>query len=151
MQSPRTIKDLQRLNGRLVVMSRFLARSGDRCLPFFRALKSPKNFQWTAECEEAFKQIKQTLANLPRLASVSPGEKPGLYLAASQHTVSSILIKENSDEQLPIYYVIHVLSGPDEHYLPIEKLALALVLSTRKLRPYFQAHPVEVITDQPLR
>ncbi|XP_009388188.2 uncharacterized protein LOC103975002 [Musa acuminata AAA Group] len=108
MQSPRTIKDLQRLNGRLAAMSRFLARSGDRCLPFFKALKNPKNFQWTAECEKAFKQ-------------------------------------------LPVYYVSHVLNGPEERYPPIEKLALALVLSARKLRPYFQAHPVEVITDQPLR
>ncbi|XP_064971643.1 uncharacterized protein LOC135616384 [Musa acuminata AAA Group] len=114
MQSPRTIKDLQRLNGRLVVMSRFLARSGDRCLPFFRALKNPKNFQWTAE-------------------------------------FSFVLIKESTGEQLPIYYVSHILSGPEGRYPPIEKLALALVLSTRKLRPYFQAHPVEVITDQPLR
>nr|XP_009413785.1 PREDICTED: uncharacterized protein LOC103995026 [Musa acuminata subsp. malaccensis] len=151
MQSPRTIKDLQRLNGRLVAMSRFLARSGDRCLPFFRALKNPKNFQWTAEYEEAFKQMKQHLASLPRLASVSPGEKIGLYLAASQHAVSSILIKENSGEQLPVYYVSHVLNGPEERYPPIEKLALALVLSARKLRPYIQAHPVEVITNQPLR
>ncbi|XP_064979723.1 uncharacterized protein LOC135622021 [Musa acuminata AAA Group] len=129
MQSPRTIKDLQRLNGRLVALSRFLARSGDRRLPFFKALKSPKNFLWTSECEEAFKQMKQHLASLPRLASVSPDEKLGLYLAASSH----------------------VLSGPEERYPLIEKLALALVLSDQKLHPYFQAHPVEVITDQPLR
>ncbi|XP_065050213.1 uncharacterized protein LOC135680155 [Musa acuminata AAA Group] len=105
-------------------MSRFLARSGDRCLPFFRALKNPK---------------------------VSPGEKLSVYLAASPHAVSSVLVKENSGEQLPVYYVSHVLNGPEERYPPIEKLALALILSARKLRPYFQAHPVEVVTDQSLR
>ncbi|XP_065011504.1 uncharacterized protein LOC135640723 [Musa acuminata AAA Group] len=151
MQSPRIVKDLQRLNGRLVALSRFLARSGDRCLPFFKALKDPKNFQWTSECEEALKQMKQHLATLPRLASVFPGEKLGLYLAASPYAVSSVLVKEISGAQLPIYYVSHVLSGPEERYPPIEKLALALVLSARKLRPYFQAHSVEVVTDQPLR
>ncbi|XP_065012910.1 uncharacterized protein LOC135641476 [Musa acuminata AAA Group] len=48
-------------------------------------------------------------------------------------------------------YISHILNGPEERYPPIEKLALALVLLARKLRPYFQAHPVEVITDQPLR
>ncbi|XP_065007630.1 uncharacterized protein LOC135674021 [Musa acuminata AAA Group] len=151
MQPPRTIRDLQRLNGRLVALSRFLSRSGDRCLPFFQALKDPKNFRWTTECERAFEQMKQHLANLPRLASVSPGEKLSLYLAASQHAVSSVLVKENSGDQLPVYYVSHMLSGPEERYPPIEKLALALVLSARKLRPYFQAHPMEVITDQPLQ
>nr|XP_009387990.1 PREDICTED: uncharacterized protein LOC103974826 [Musa acuminata subsp. malaccensis] len=98
-------------------MSRFLARSGDRCLPFFRALKNPKNFQWMTKCEEAFKQMKQRPANLPRLASISPGEKLGLYLAASPHAVSSILIKESSGEQLPIYYVSHTLSGPEGRQL----------------------------------
>ncbi|XP_064947540.1 uncharacterized protein LOC103974979 [Musa acuminata AAA Group] len=151
MQSPRTIKDLQRLNGKLVALSRFLARSGDRCFPFFRALKNPKGFQWTAECEVALQQVKQHLANLPRLSSVSPGEKLSLYLAASPHAVSSVLVKESSGDQLPVYYTSHVLSGPEDRYPPIEKLALALVLSARKLRPYFQAHPVEVVTDQPLR
>nr|XP_009412969.1 PREDICTED: uncharacterized protein LOC103994370 [Musa acuminata subsp. malaccensis] len=151
MQSPWTVKDLQRLNGRLVALSRFLARSGDRCLPFFKALKDPRNFQRTSECEEALKKMKRHLASLPRLASVFPGEKLGLYLAASPRAVSSVLVKESSGPQLPIYYVSHVLSGPEERYPPIEKLALALVLSARKLRPYFQAHSVEVITDQPLR
>nr|XP_018681665.1 PREDICTED: uncharacterized protein LOC108952829 [Musa acuminata subsp. malaccensis] len=151
MQSPRTVKDLQRLNRRLVALSRFLARSGDRCLPFFKALKDPRNFQWTSECEETLKKMKRHLASLPRLASVSPGEKLGLYLAASPRAVSSVLVKQSSGPQLPIYYVSHVLNGPEERYPPIEKLALALMLSARKLRPYFQAHSVEVITDQPLR
>ncbi|XP_065033909.1 uncharacterized protein LOC135666271 [Musa acuminata AAA Group] len=151
MRPPRTIRDLQRLNGRLVALSRFLSRSGDRCHSFFRALKDPKNFQWTAECETAFEQMKLHLAGLPRLASVSPGEKLSLYLAVSRHSVSSVLVKEISGNQLPVYYVSHILSGPEERYPPIEKLALALVLSARKLRPYFQAHPIEVITDQPLR
>nr|XP_009388363.1 PREDICTED: uncharacterized protein LOC103975179 [Musa acuminata subsp. malaccensis] len=151
MRPPRTIRDLQRLNGRLVALSRFLSRSGDRCHSFFQALKDPKNFRWTAECERAFEQMKLHLASLPRLASISPGEKLGLYLAVSRHAVSSVLVKEISGDQLPVYYVSHMLSGPEERYPPIEKLAVALVLSARKLRPYFQAHPIEVITDQPLR
>jgi len=33
----------------------------------------------------------------------------------------------------------------------IEKLALAVVTYARKLRPYFQSHPIEVLTNQPLR
>ena len=33
----------------------------------------------------------------------------------------------------------------------MEKLAFALVTATRKLKPYFQAHTVNVLTDKPLR
>ena len=36
-------------------------------------------------------------------------------------------------------------------YTPLEKLALALVSSARKLRPYFQGHPIRVPTSYPLR
>ncbi|XP_065017679.1 uncharacterized protein LOC135644146 [Musa acuminata AAA Group] len=96
-----------------------------------------------------------------RLPTDAPAYDPAFATARGPHpdscttsralTVSSVLIKENSGEQLPVYYVSHVLNEPEERYPPIEKLALALVLSARKLRPYFQAHPVEVITDQPLR
>ena len=103
------------------------------------------------QCEEAFGQVKRHLANLPRLASVVLGEKLSVYLAASQHAVNSVLTKEVVGEQLPVYYASHILNGPEERYLPLEKLALVLVLASRKLRPYFQAHTIEVITDQPLR
>ena len=33
----------------------------------------------------------------------------------------------------------------------MEKLAFALVTTARKLKPYFQAHTVVVLTDRPLR
>ncbi|XP_064979380.1 uncharacterized protein LOC135620378 [Musa acuminata AAA Group] len=99
------------------------------------------------KCEEAFGQVKRHLANLPCLASVILGEKLSIYLAASQHAVSSVLTKEVSGEQLPVYYVSHVLNGPEERYPPLEKLALALMLASRKLRPYFQAHTIESVAD----
>ncbi|KAL0448665.1 UNVERIFIED_CONTAM: hypothetical protein Slati_1422900 [Sesamum latifolium] len=41
--------------------------------------------------------------------------------------------------------------GPEERYPQIEKLALALVTAARKLRPYFQSHPVVVLTNHPLK
>ncbi|KAJ8465932.1 hypothetical protein OPV22_028484 [Ensete ventricosum] len=49
-----------------------------------------------------------------------------------------------------MYYCSHALSGPEVRYPPIERLALALILASRKLRLYFQAHLIKVITDQPL-
>ena len=37
------------------------------------------------------------------------------------------------------------------NYPKLEKLSYAFLITSRKLRPYFQAHAVEVLTDQPLR
>ena len=50
-----------------------------------------------------------------------------------------------------IYYMGHALLDAETRYLMIEKMALALVISARKLRPYFQAHTIVVLINQSLR
>ena len=53
--------------------------------------------------------------------------------------------------QKPVYNASRALRGVEERYPPMEKLAFALVTVARKLKPYFQAHTVNVMTDKPLR
>ncbi|KAK3000374.1 hypothetical protein RJ639_020438 [Escallonia herrerae] len=53
--------------------------------------------------------------------------------------------------QIPIYYVDKVLQDVETRYPKIDKIALALIISARRLRPYFQSHTIVVLTDQPLR
>ncbi|XP_071699307.1 uncharacterized protein [Rutidosis leptorrhynchoides] len=52
---------------------------------------------------------------------------------------------------MPIYFISKALSGSELNYLPIEKLVYALVITSRRLRRYFQAHPITVLTDQTIR
>ena len=49
-----------------------------------------------------------------------------------------------------MYYTSRALRGAEERYPPMEKLAFALVTTTHKLKPYFQAYTVVVLTDKPL-
>jgi hypothetical protein len=88
----------------------------------------------------------------PRLLSPSKqGEELYLYLAVSPTAVSSALIREEERRQFPVYYTSRALRGAEERYPPMEKLAFALVTATRKLRPYFQAHTIVLLTNHPLR
>ena len=73
-----------------------------------------------------------------------------LYLAVSEHAVSAILIREEGSKQLPIYYVRKALMDAETCYSHLEKLALALIVAACKLRPYFQAHPIVVVTSFPI-
>ena len=73
------------------------------------------------------------------------------YLAISPAAVSAALIREEEKVQKPVYYTSRALRGAEERYSPMEKLAFALVTTARKLKPYFQAHTVVVLTDRPLR
>ncbi|XP_024018662.1 uncharacterized protein LOC112090784 [Morus notabilis] len=74
-----------------------------------------------------------------------------LYLAVSEHAVSSVLIREEKKVQMPVYYTSKRLLDAETRYLQMEKLALALIVTARKLRHYFQAHSIQVLTNHPLR
>ena len=39
MTSPRTVKEVQKLTGRITALNRFISRATDKCLPFFKTLK----------------------------------------------------------------------------------------------------------------
>ena len=79
------------------------------------------------------------------------GEVLYLYLSISEKPLSGVLIREEDKVQKPINYVSKVLYGAELNYSVIEKFALALITASRKLRPYFQVHKIEVLTEQPLR
>ena len=144
MPSPKNLKEVQILAGRVVALSRFVSKLGDRCLPFFKVLRKVncEEFQWTEQCEEAFLNLKAYLSNPPILSRPREGEELMLYLSTTQGAVSSVLVRTEEGKHLPIYYASKVLNGPETRYRDIEKLVLALVMTVRKLRPYFQSHTV---------
>ena len=53
--------------------------------------------------------------------------------------------------QKPVYYVSEVLHEAKARYLEMHKLIYAILIASRKLRHYFQAHRVVVVTSYPLR
>ncbi|WZZ58396.1 hypothetical protein YC2023_058503 [Brassica napus] len=143
-------REVQRLTGRIASLNRFISRSTDKCLPFYDLLRGNKKFIWDEKCDDAFTQLKQYLTTPPVLAKPDVGDVISLYVAVSQAAVSSVLIKEDRGEQKPIFYTSRRMTGPETRYPTLEKMGLAVVEAARKLRPYFQSHSVEVLTDQPL-
>ncbi|GJY42500.1 reverse transcriptase domain-containing protein [Tanacetum coccineum] len=120
-------------------------------LPSPKCLKDKSDFCWTAEAEEAFKQIKQLIAELPMLVAPIEKEELIVFLAAAKEMVSAVLMTEKEAKQMPIYFVSRALTGPKINYTSMEKLVLALVHASKHLKRYFQAHPIIVIMDQPIQ
>ena len=147
MSSPKTIKEVQSFTGRVATLNRFISKATDKCLPFFKTLK--KAFAWTEECETAFQELKHYLSNPPLLSPSKEDEDLFLYLAVSLTTVSATLIREENRLQLPVYYISQAFQGAEARYPRIEKITFTLIVASRKLRPYFQANPIIVMTDQP--
>ena len=73
------------------------------------------------------------------------------YISVAPHAVSLVLLRVDNGVQRPVYYVSKSLHETEVRYLPLEKVVLAVVLGTRKLPHYFQAHTVVVLTQLPLK
>ena len=149
MKPPQNIKEVQSLTGRIAALNRFVSKATDKCLPFFKILI--KTFEWTDDCQRAFEDLKAYLTTAPLLSPSVLGEELYLYLAVTPHIVSLALIREKGRVQKPVYYTSRALRGAKAQYPQIEKLAFALIIASRKLRHYFQAHIINVMTDHPLK
>ena len=149
LEPPRTVKEVQSLNGKIAALNRFVSRAMDRCLPFIRTLR--KTFEWTDECQTAFNNLKAYLSSPLLLSPSKPEEQLYLYLVVSHAAVSAALVREEDGSQKPVYFTSRALRGAEERYPQMEKLAFVLIIAARKLKPYFQAHTIVVLMDKPLR
>ncbi|PKA59835.1 RNA-directed DNA polymerase like [Apostasia shenzhenica] len=141
MPSPKMAKEIQKLARRINSLGRFISKAGDRCSPFFRCLRNNKGGQY-----HRTEEISYIIPDI----SGAKGVVLSLYLGVSNTTVSAVLMDDDKGVQHPIFYISHILLDAESRYPTLEKLALALLVTARKLRPYFQSHTIQVVTDQSL-
>ena len=106
--------------------------------------------------------------SLPILVAPEPGEPLYLYIATAAEAVSMVLVVERTAQEVQepegsgpaigvrtvqrlVYYVSKVLHEAKARYLETHKLFYAVLVASRKLRHYFHAHRVVVVTSFPLR
>ena len=151
MKAPKTLNELQKLNGRITALGRFISCSVKKCLPLFCALKNAKKFEWNNDCHKAFEEIQNFLTSPPLLSRPIPNEPLYLYLSIGYKSIASVLVREEGSQQHLVYYVSKILRGAEIRYPKLDKLAMIVVHTFRKLRQYFQAHSIIIRIIFPLR
>lgn len=152
LRAPTTIKEVQRLTGMVAALNHFIHRSRDLCQPFFQAMKTCRQrFIWKEKCEQSLQTLKVYLSRAPLLVTPIGDEDLYLYLAVSNHATSTVLVRKEGIVHQPIYYSSKTMTVSQTRYLPMDKLALALVSSKTSLLPYFQTHQIVVLTEYPLK
>jgi len=151
MRSPTSVKEVQQQTRRMAALSRFVSAGGEKGHPYFQCLKRNSRFAWTDECEAAFIKLKEYLATPPVLCKPVAGVPLRLYFAVTERAISSVLVQEQDQVQRPIYFVSKALQGPETRYQSLEKAALAMVFSARRLRHYFHSFTVVVMTNLPIQ
>ena len=144
---PNSRKGVHQLTCRLAALGRFIPLFTNHLKPFFTALKGANRAGWNEECDKALVAIKHYLAEPPVLASLEADETLFMYLAVADMVVSDVLFKESKDgRQRPVFFVSKSLANAETRYSHLEQAALALRIAAKKLCPYFQAHPIVVLT-----
>nr|XP_027071991.1 uncharacterized protein LOC113696809 [Coffea arabica] len=147
MPEPRNIHELKSLQGKLAYIRRFISNLAGRCQPFSRLMKKGVPFEWDESCRNAFTSIKAYLMNPPVLAAPIPGKSLILYISAQERSVGALLAQENDEgKENALYYLSQMMTSNELNYSPIEKLCLALIFVIQKLKHYFQAHTIRLIS-----
>ncbi|XP_014501831.1 uncharacterized protein LOC106762433 [Vigna radiata var. radiata] len=149
MPSPGTLKEIQRLVGRLTALSRFVPKLAERIRPIVKKMKKDAPGKWDAECEQAFTEVKEILMNPPVMNRPISGYELQIYLGVSDTAISAVLTQEEPSPKL-IYFVSRTLQETETCYQQVEKVALALLHASRRLRQYFQGYQVVVRTNHPV-
>ena len=150
MSSPHKTKEVMSLVGKVAVVSSFVSWAINCCVPFFDVLKGSKMFEWIDKYEQTFQALKEYLGRIPFLSKPIEGKKLYLYLAVSKEAKSTTFIREKENVQWPVDYVSKRLLDAKTQYPKFDKITLALVLASWKLRSYFHAHTIEILTNYPL-
>src|ERR1041385_8147379 len=96
------------------------------------------------------------LSTAPILAAPIQKEPMMLYIATTNRVISAVMVVERPEKdkaqpvQRPVYYVNEVISTSKQNYHHYQKMCYGVYMATRKLKPYFQAHPVTVVSSAPL-
>ena len=100
--------------------------------------------------------LKEFLTTPPVLTSPEDGEILLLYITSPTHVVSTTLVVKRDESghiykvQQPVYFISEVLGESNVHYPQVQKLLYAILITSRKLRHYFQAHKIKVASSYPL-
>ena len=146
--TPRNLPELRSFLGMLNFYTKFLPNLSSTLQPLHQLLRAGQQWQWSTDCDHAFRSAKQSLAKAPVLCHYDPSLPLVLSADASAYGIGAVVSHRLPDgSEQPIEFASRTLSKSECNYAQVEKEALSLVFGIRKFHHYLYGRQFVLITD----
>ena len=155
MPTPQDVGDVKRFNGMVQYLAKFLPELAELTTPLRALTHKDSPWEWKAEHQTAFDDIKLKITQAPLLAHYDPNEQLVLQADSSQHGLGVALLQKG----VPIAYASRALTPTESRYAQIEKECLSIVYGLERFDQYTFGRfvvvendhkPLETIIQKPL-
>ena len=145
---PTTVRELRRVLGGFSFIQRWLPGIADVAKPLNAGVKGKPHskLRWTVEMHNAFRRLKQLVAEATALKIPDHNKEFTLITDCSDKGAGAVLTQEENGTRIPVAYFHHTLTPAETRYTTTDKELLAVVLSIRKFRVYLTKR-FNLITD----
>ena len=146
-KTPGNVSELRTFIGIVTYYCRFIPNMSTRFAPLYNLLRDDVEWSWTAECEQAVKDIKNLLASDQILAHYDPKKPIILACDASPFVVGAVLSHMVDGVERPVAYASRTLTSAEKNYSQVEREALAIVFGVTKFNKFLYGRKFTLLTD----
>ena len=143
MPAPTDVQGVRRLCGMIQYLAKFMPNLASDLEPIRALTKKDSEWNWSPECEQALKAVKQQVTNTPVLAFFDPREELVLQVDSSKDGLGAAILQNGR----PLEYASRALTQAERRWAQIEKETLALVFGLERFDQYTYGRPIRVQND----
>ena len=148
IKTPRTIKELRAILGRVGFYRRFIKNFGKIAEPLYKLLNKKERFSWSKECESAVEQLKQALQKAPILGYPNDTGPYTFTTDASLFGIGPIISQRQQCGERGIAYASKTLSKSQRNYSTTKQELFAIVYLTQHFKNYLLGQKFLIFTDR---
>ena len=146
--TPKNLQELRSFLGLLNYYGRFISNLSSLLHPLNTLLQKDTPWEWTKECDSAFKAAKAKIVDSNVLVHYDPNLPIRLAGDASAYGIGAVIshLMEDGTEH-PIAFASRTLLPNEKNYSQVEKEALSLIFGIRKFHTYLYGRKFTLVTD----
>jgi len=146
LEEPNNAKELRRTLGTFGFYQRCIPNYATIVKPLRDLMNSPK-FKWQSQHTEAFKNLKEALANATQLSYPHPDATFTLTCDASAFAIGSCLHQIIDGEAYPLAFFSRKLSDSERRLSTFDRELLAIFSSVKKFKDHISGNHITIFTD----